>query len=198
MNYLTLMKHLIIFLSICFCADLAQGQLLKEALKAKDTVLALSLISKGADPNAKNAQGVTMLMEACHFPDIPTASFLLRHGARADEPRSAKGRTALMVACAYWCGLDMVKLLIAHKADINAAALDGTTPLMLAAMNEKQDVVDYLLAHGAKASAKDSRGQTALDYARNGKVEDYMLTSIKDTRFNKEAVMTSLEAAKNK
>lgn len=55
--------------------------------------------------------------------------------------------------------------------------------------------MDYLLAHGAKAGAKDAKGQTALEYARSGKVEDYMRASIKDTRFNKEAVIVSLEAA---
>jgi len=192
------MKHTFFALSLCFCTLFAHSQTLQEALKAKDTVLALSLIAKGADPNAIDAQGATMLMSACHFPDIPTASFLLRHGAKVDEPRSPKGRTALMVACAYWCGLDMVKLLIAHKADVNAAAMDGTTALMLAAKNEKQDVVDYLLARGAKAAAKDSKGQTALDYSRSGKVEDYMVTSVKDTRFNKEAVIASLEAAARK
>ena len=192
------MKYTITILALCFSAAAAHSQPLKEALKAKDTVLALSLISKGADPNAKDERGTTLLMQACHFPDIPTASFLLRHGAKTDEPRSEKGRTALMVACAYWCGLDMVKLLIAHSANVNAIALDGTTPLMLAAMNEKQDVVDYLLSHGAKASAKEAKGQTALDYARKGKVEDYMITSIKDTRFNKDAVIASLEAAMNK
>ena len=197
-EYRLFMKHATIVLGLCLYASVAFGQPLNEALKAKDTLLALSLMAKGADPNAQDAQGTTMLMRACHFPDISTASFLLRHGVKPDEPRSAKGRTALMVACAYWCGVDMVKLLIAHKADVNASALDGTTPLMLAAQNEKQDVVDYLLAHGAKAGAKDSKGQTALDYSRKGKVEEYMTTSIKDTRFNKEAVIASLEAAMTK
>lgn len=189
------MKHISTLLLLLLMLSGVKAQTISEALKAKDTVQALKLIRGGADVNAKNAQGATLLLESCHFPDIPTASFLLRHGARADEPRSPKGRTALMVACAYWCGLDMVKLLVEHGADVNAAAQDGSTPLMLAAMNEKQDVVDYLLKHGAKAKATDAKGKTALDYAREGKVEDYMTKSIKDTRFNKEAVVASLEAA---
>jgi ankyrin repeat protein len=86
-------------------------------------------------------------------------------------------------------------LLVKHGADVNAAADDGSTPLMLAAQNEKQDVVDYLLKHKANAKARDAKGKTALDYAKAGKVEEYMTTSIKDTRFNKEAVMESLEKA---
>jgi ankyrin repeat protein len=103
-----------------------------------------------------------------------------------------------MVACAYWCGLDAVKLLVEKGADVNATAEDGSTPLMLAALNEKQDVVDYLLAKGSQPGAKDEKGQTALDYAQKGKVEEYMTKSIKDTRFNKEAVIASLQTAMKK
>lgn len=169
------------------------AQTLKAALAEKDTALALKLIQNGANPNAVDANGASLLMGACHFPDMPAARFLLAHGATVNEPRSPKGRTPLMVACAYWCGLDMVKLLIKHGADVNIKAQDGATALMLAAMNEKQDVVEYLLAKGADAKAKDAAGKTALDYAKAGKVEDYMVQSVKDTRFNKEAVVGRLE-----
>ena len=188
------MKLLIFSIIFLLIAPVGHGQTIGEALKAKDTVLAASLIQKGADPNATDAQQTTLLMKACHFPDLLSASFLLRHGVKPDEPRSPKGRTPLMIACAYWCGLDMVKLLVDHGANVNAVANDGTTALMLAASNEKQDVIVYLLAHGAKASLKDANGKTALDFALAGKVEDYMATSIKDTRFNKEAVIAALQA----
>jgi ankyrin repeat protein len=192
------MKHLLLSVLIFTGAWSANGQTLADALLAKDTTLAAALISKGADPNELNSRGNTALMEACHFADMPKISFLLRHGATPDEPRSPKGRTALMVACAYWCGLDAVKLLVEKGADVNATAEDGSTPLMLAAMNEKQDVVDYLIAHGSQAAVKDAKGQTALDYAQKGKVEEYMIKSIKDTRFNKEAVLASLTTAMKK
>jgi ankyrin repeat protein len=196
--YLHAMKPLILIASLILTAQSLSAQTLADALKAKDTSLAATLIRKGANPNEQDAQGTTALMRACHFPDIPTAAFLLSHGVAPDKPRSPKGRTALMVACAYWCGLDMVKLLVSHGAGVNLAAEDGSTPLMLAAMNEKQDVVDYLLSKGAKADAKDAKGLTALDYAQKGKVEEYMITSIKDTRFSKEAVVASLQAAMKK
>jgi ankyrin repeat protein len=189
------MKQILLSILMFAVTCCAKGQTLADALLAKDTTLAATLISKGADPNELNSRGNTALMEACHFANMPMISFLLRHGATPDEPRSPKGRTALMVACAYWCGMDAVKLLVEKGADVNATADDGTTPLMLAAMNEKQDVVDYLLARGSQAAVKDAKGQTALDYARKGKVEEYMTKSIKDTRFNKEAVIASLEAA---
>jgi ankyrin repeat protein len=189
------MKQTVLIIIFGLSGMCGYGQTLKEALSKKDTVLALSLIKKGANPNEQDANGTTLLMNACHFPDLATAGFLLRHGVTANQPRSPKGRTALMVACAYWCGTDMVKLLVTYKADVNATANDGTTALMLAASNEKQDVVDYLLAHGANPKARDEKGRTALDFAKAGKVEDYMVTSIKDTRFNRDAVIASLEKA---
>src|SRR4051812_4822201 len=106
------MKQILLSILMLVAACSANGQTLADALLAKDTTLAAKLISKGADPNEVNSRGNTALMEACHFANMPMISFLLRHGATPDEPRSPKGRTALMVACAYWCGLDAVKLLV--------------------------------------------------------------------------------------
>lgn len=183
---------------ICFANSGTYAQTLKEAIKKKDTVLAARLISEGANPNAKDSIGGTILMDLCHFPDMPIAGFILRHGATVNEPRSPKGRTALMVACAYWCGVDMVKLLVENGADVNAVSQDGTTALMLAAQSEKLDVVNYLLEHGADANKKNAAGKTALDLATANKVEDYMGKAIKDTRFDREKTMESLEKAMKK
>ena len=187
--------YFIISVLINFAALSGYTQTLKEAVTRKDTLLAARLIKDGADPNEKDENGSTLLMQACHFPDLPIARFLLSHGATPDEPRSSKGRTALMVACAYWCGVDMVTLLIENGSDVNAQSQDGSTPLMFAASNEKLDVVNYLLAHGADANKKNSSGKTALNVATAGKVEEYMEKSIKDTRFNKEKVIENLKTA---
>jgi len=188
--------RIVLLVSLLILANISlKAQTLQDAIKAKDTDLARILIIKGENVNEVNAQGSTMLMEACHFPELEIAAFLLRHGAMIDQPRSPKGRTALMVACAYWSGLDMVKLLLEYHPDVNAVSNDGTTALMLAAQFEKLDVVNFLLQHGANAKMKNKAGLTALDLAKNGKVEDYMIKGIKDTRFDKAAVIASLEAA---
>jgi hypothetical protein len=49
---------------------------------------------------------------------------------------------------------------------------DGKTPLMLATEAEQFDVVDYLLEHGADPWMKDAAGETAVDLARQEKVDD--------------------------
>jgi uncharacterized protein len=189
-----------IFISflICFSAFNSNGQSLIEAIAKKDTVLVAKLIKEGANPNEKDANGTTPLMQVCRFPDLPVARLLLGHGATVNEPRSPKGRTPLMVACAYWSGLNMVKLLVENGAAINARSQDSSTALMFAASFEKLDVVNYLLEHGADADAKNTPGKTALDLSKEGKEDDYLKTSIKDTRFDKEKTIASLEKAMKK
>lgn len=61
--------------------------------------------------------------------------------------------------------LEVVKLLLASKADVNASNAIGNTPLELAANNGCQDVAELLLANGADVNAKNEAGDTALHYA---------------------------------
>jgi len=86
-------------------------------------------------------------------------------------------------------------MLIQKGGDVNAAATDGTTALMLAANNAKLDVVDLLLKSGAKANVKDSQGNTALDYANKADVNEYLIKSVKDTRLDKQGTISLLMKA---
>jgi ankyrin repeat protein len=190
--------RILISVLINFAIFNGYAQTLKEAIAKQDTVLAAKLIKEGADPNKKDENGITLLMQTCHFPDLAGAHFLLSHGATVNQPRSSKGRTVLMIACAYWCGVDMVTLLVKNGSDVNVQSQDGSTALMLAAASEKLDVVIYLLEHGADANKKNSIGKTALDLATAGKVEEYMEKTIKDTRFDKEKVIENLKTAMKK
>ena len=61
---------------------------------------------------------------------------------------------------------DAFQLLIAAKADVNAAAWRGITPLMAAVAYDQADMVRILLDHGANTAAKTPAGETALDFAR--------------------------------
>lgn len=58
-----------------------------------------------------------------------------------------------------------VELLLEHGADINAAAMDGTTVLHHAASMGRDAVVEYLIANGADLSVRDNSNRTALDVA---------------------------------
>ena len=64
--------------------------------------------------------------------------------------------------------LEAVKLLLKHKADINARNNNGDTPLIRAANNGHFDVVRFLVEKGADTNAHNgnSKNATAYTYAK--------------------------------
>ena len=57
------------------------------------------------------------------------------------------------------------RLLEMYGADTNIPNSDDQTPLMIAAMHGKPDIVDLLLKHGAKVDSEDRWGNRPLNYA---------------------------------
>lgn len=76
------------------------------------------------------------------------------------------GGTTLCKAVAHGTAhIEAVKLLLEHGSDINAQNADGLTPLMFAAMHDKQACVTLFLEKEAKPELKDYRGRTASQIA---------------------------------
>mmetsp|Transcript_6653 Transcript_6653/g.12267 ORF Transcript_6653/g.12267 Transcript_6653/m.12267 type:complete len:191 (-) Transcript_6653:243-815(-) len=69
--------------------------------------------------------------------------------------------------CAVLAGnLEVVRVLVEHKANVEAADDDGLTALMLAAHWRHRDIVKYLVEHAqANVEAEDKNGNTALCWA---------------------------------
>ena len=63
--------------------------------------------------------------------------------------------------------LEIVKLLLKHKADINGQDYFGKTPLIKAAASNHSKVIELLLANGADPTMKDRFGSTALMEAKH-------------------------------
>ena len=59
---------------------------------------------------------------------------------------------------------EIVKVLLAADADVNAANYNGDTALILASVEERAEVVKMLIAAGADLDAKQIRGSTALHF----------------------------------
>ena len=74
---------------------------------------------------------------------------LLRRGAHPDAPNPLDGNTALMMA-ANRGAIDVVRMLIAAGADVNAKAKDGWTPLEAATMIGDEEIVELLKRAGAR------------------------------------------------
>jgi ankyrin repeat protein len=125
------------------------------------------------------------------------ADFITRQ-PEAINWRDEDGRTALIKSIAHGTGhIDIMEMLLAKGADINAADDAGMTPLMFAALHNKPECLALLISKGADLETRDYRKLTALDYARKlghvGMVE--ALQSAKDLKLAAEEASRQLELA---
>ncbi len=75
------------------------------------------------------------------------------------------GGDTVLHSAAIYGRKDVVELLLAAKADVNARNNDGVTPLAWAAQEGYKEVAELLLAKGADVNAKDNDGHTPLHRA---------------------------------
>jgi ankyrin repeat protein len=132
-----------------------------KAVSKGDTPTTRALLAKGADVQARDANGRTALMYAAENGDPTTVQVLLTYGADVNA-RDWQGWTALIYAAENG-DLTTVQTLLAHKAHVNAKSEgSGWTALMSAASRGHLLVTQALLANGAEANARDKDDQTAL------------------------------------
>jgi ankyrin repeat protein len=166
-----------------------------QAEEAYGYQIAKILIENGADVNAKDKEGSTPLDKALEG-NPHTANLLVRHGgtttktiesipvaailgdiakvrsliaAGKDIEEREWGRTALHYA-AEMKYREIVRILIAHGAEVNAKTRDFVlTPLHLAAMTGRTDIAELLIAGGADVNAMGGSFSmdTPLDEARS-------------------------------
>lgn len=136
------------------------------AATSGNTAVVDFLLSKGVDVDIQDVGGGTALHAVAGGDDLNMASHLLKHGASIDPrkdfkmginngtigPLGALGETPLYFA-AKLGNIKMVKLLVEHKADINAR--DALWTVLDVAHNHP-DVVAYLKQNGAKSCESDA------------------------------------------
>jgi uncharacterized protein len=120
---------------------------LLRAAKAGDTEVVKVLLSKGADPKLTTKFGMTPLMAAAGL------------GTKEEDTTGRKKTEEQAIAS--------IKLCLDAGADVNAADIQGETALHGAAQRGWDQVVQFLVDHGAKLDAKDKKDRTPLD-AANG------------------------------
>ena len=114
-----------------------------------DRELVRALLKAGAKANVTSKYGATALAEAIKLDDIELVRTLLDAGADVNSP-NLDNQTALMLAISGG-SLPIAKLLIERGADVNAVeTFRDQNALMWAAGTNQPDIVDLLLAHGAK------------------------------------------------
>ena len=132
-----------------------------KAVSKGDTPTTRALLAKGADVQARDANGRTALMYAAENGDPTTVQALLINGADVNA-RDGQGWTPLIYAAENG-DITTVQTLLAHKAHVNAKSEgSGWTALMSAASRGHLPVTQALLANGAEANTRDKDDQTAL------------------------------------
>jgi ankyrin repeat protein len=147
------------------------------AARVGDLDAGAHLLDGGADVNDTTPGGISALVMAAHSGNGRFAAFLVDRGA--DVNRGAAGYTALHAAVLRG-DLDLVKVLVAHGADVRATLQKGTpsryyskdyafnedlvgaTPLWLAARFGEPEIARALVAAGADARPALPDGTTAL------------------------------------
>lgn len=120
------------------------------------------LIEQGADINATNEDGITILSVASLIGFSDTVKYLLSKNANPNIP----SHLPPLLNAVQWGYKDMVKLLLDAGAEVDKQAQDGRYALFVALDNEDYDMADLLLSHGANPLLTDDRGESALDAAK--------------------------------
>jgi len=115
----------------------------------------------------------SLLDLAVEAKQLAIVTYLLDHDAHVNAIQQQgldQGLTALHRA-AFFDSAEMLELIIAHGANINAKhgtranGIGGATPLMYAATNGNLSAISTLLKHGADASVGTVNGEVALESA---------------------------------
>ena len=114
-----------------------------------DRELVRALLKAGAKADVTSTYGATALTEAIKLQDVELARLLLDAGADVNS-HNLDNQTALMLAIALG-SQPIAKLLIERGADVNVVeTFREQNALMYAAGGNQPDIVDLLLARGAK------------------------------------------------
>jgi uncharacterized protein len=120
------------------------------------------------DPEITNAfsiDGFQPLGLASFFGNTSVVAYLLTMGAQVNSPSKNDMKVMPLHSGVAGRNMEVVRLLLAAGADVNAAQSEGFTPIHAAAQNGQLEMVRLLLDFGADLFQQTENGKTACDLA---------------------------------
>ena len=118
-----------------------------------------------ADMTIQTTRGDTPLMLATKHKQCNVVDALLSDSHCPVDAKGLDGYTALHYSCKHG-HIDIVRTLVKHKANVNARTDSGDTPLIIAAVNNHDNIVHALLSDSqCSVSTNGENGYTALHYS---------------------------------
>jgi len=121
------------------------------------------MLETGDDIDRPDNHGLSMMMWAAAYGQVPTVQLLLSHGASV-HVKGKEYETALHLAASCGCH-ELVTLLIRSGALVDAEDENMTTPLMMSSLGGHPHCVHELLLHGADVSKKNINDDSAYSLA---------------------------------
>jgi uncharacterized protein len=135
-----------------------QWSVLLGATQDRDKTALARVVRRGANPNAHDASGKTVLFSV-RDPEMVGA--LLRLGADPNARDRETGEGPLTMFARYG-DLESVRLLVEGGAAVDTASMYGVTPLQAAIEAGRDDVAAYLRSRGAKEPIVTEKNGTPL------------------------------------
>ncbi|KAI4893582.1 hypothetical protein NFI96_021375, partial [Prochilodus magdalenae] len=120
----------------------------------------------GASWMSTDRGGCCALHWAADGGHLPVLEYLLQDGCEVDVRDSVSLWTPLLRVSAVTGNTAVAALLISAGADINVRDKDGKTPLMVAVLNNHEELVKLLLDNEADQHVKNEFGAGALEMAK--------------------------------
>ncbi|XP_063408881.1 ankyrin-3-like [Mytilus trossulus] len=133
--------------------------LFHKACSEGDISIVELLIKEDAAVNLRDRDGKTPLYIACDRRHIDVVELLLKHGAEVDKAAKVAteaGWTPLHVSASSG-DTRITELLLQNNAIVNLEDRNGHTPLYYATQNKFNDIIEFLVSHGAILSDSDVR-----------------------------------------
>ncbi|HCQ63848.1 MAG TPA: hypothetical protein DIU07_01120 [Rhodobacteraceae bacterium] len=135
-----------------------------DALKARDEARVTALLGNGANPTARDGDGLTALMIACGRGLETATKALLDAGADPFAKDAAAGASPLHKACQAGSLACATQLIAAGVPVDEPATSTGHTPLIEAIWFKRPEIAKMLLDHGASLSVRTHYGFSLLDH----------------------------------